>query len=148
MIDFPPRAQAALTPGLASGLAGLIGANDVTADQARAWLPAWEKSFQSAAALDSGPVNLNIHRQGYYQRAIEALLAPEQVGVALWPMLKTWTQAVVSLSVAGEGEPAWREAVAALRLDPADLSERLTGLDVYLDSVEETLDRWAGSNGL
>ena len=72
----------------------------------------------------------------------------EHPHAALWPLLRTWTLAVSILPDDHLAYTAWREACLQLGLADQGLIERIAALDVYLDTVDETLDTWAQENGV
>jgi len=92
--------------------------------------------------------HLHRHRFPYYRQAFDALLAmPEPLGV-LWPLLTTWLDAVSPLP---EDHPAlepFRETLHTLGMLNAAFSARLSGLDAFLDHVEDILDAWGRKNGV
>jgi hypothetical protein len=74
------------------------------------------------------------------------MLAGELPQAMLWPLLLTWTRAVAVLPPAGELR--WRSACAMLGLDEASFSQRLSGLDHFLDGIEAMQERLTASQGL
>jgi len=158
LLLFRERSQAAGNPGLAIGLAGLAGAPLVDGETIRSWLGAWQQAFQKAGSLPGAPARLHPSRFGYYERAFEAFLSADRPAEshpqdALWPLLRTWTRAAELISDAHPSEDedeltAWRQACALLQLDPQHFPDRLKGLDAFLDSIEELLEKWAQENGV
>jgi len=86
-------------------------------------------------------------RLPYYLRAAEALAEPAPFP-ALWLVLRTWTQAVLALPGDKARFQSWKELSKKLSLDKASFSARYSGLDTFLDSVEETLDSYAARYGV
>ncbi len=147
LMDFPARAAAADRPGMAAGMLGLLGAmGGLKAKLMSDWLEGWKAAF--TAASETGGVDERIHpaRLNYYEKAIRSLLESDDPGVALWPMLNTWTLAAAVLPQ--ESTRAWREACETLGLVGDRFAERVEGLDQYLDGVEILLDEVAAANGL
>jgi len=155
---FRERSQAAGNPGLSIGLAGLAGASLVDGETIHSWLQSWQQAFKKSGSLPGAPARLHPSRLGYYERAIEAFLSADRPAAshpqdALWPLLRTWTRAVELISEAypledGDELTAWNQACAHLQLDPPHFPDRLKGLDSFLDSIEELLEKWAQENGV
>jgi hypothetical protein len=155
---FRERAQAAGNPGMAAGLAGLAGATLVDGETIHSWLAAWRQAFQKAGSLPGSPPRLHPSRLGYYERAFEAYLSHDRPAGshpqdAVWPLLRTWTRAVQMIAESSPAEQAeelaaWRHACTILELDPPHFPDRLKGLDAFLDSIEEMLEKWAQENGV
>jgi hypothetical protein len=148
LLDFPARAEAAGQPGLATGLAALLGGLEIDAPAIRAMLPAWEAAYTALGRAGDGPLDLHPQRRPYYQRAILALAEGGQPGAALWPLLRTWTDAACALPPGGEHELAWRDALTPLGLAGPAFEDRLAGLDAYLDSIEELFEGWKKERGV
>jgi hypothetical protein len=145
LLDFPGRAEAAGSPGLFHGILGLIGGPKIDAAEPKSWLPDWQLAVE---ALSEGAVpRLQPVRIPYYRKAFESMLNKDQPLSALWPMLRTWTDAAQSLA----GDPAaakgWQQACERLGLLGDDFAGRISALDAFLDTVEETVERWARANG-
>ena len=66
---------------------------------------------------------------------------------ALWPLLRTWTLAVACLPLDHPQRTAWQQACADLRLGVDQFGDKLTALDIYLDTVDDTLDAWGKEKG-
>ena len=147
LLSFPGRATAAGQPGLSPGLLGMLGASHVSANDMLAWLTAWEAAFDAIPDAQRPP-RLDVSRRKYYRQACQALLMGEHPHAALWPLLRTWTLAVSILPDDHLAYTAWREACLQLGLADQGLIERIAALDVYLDTVDETLDTWAQENGV
>ncbi|MBI3159696.1 MAG: hypothetical protein HYZ26_08885 [Chloroflexi bacterium] len=148
LLDYPARAEAAGQPGLATGLVGLLGGLNVRAADVKAMLPAWEAAYRAQAQAGNSLADLHPQRRAYYQRAILALAEGGPPGAALWPLLRTWTDAVCALPPGGEHELAWRDALTPLGLAGSGFEDRLTGLDAYLDRVEELFEGWKRERGV
>jgi hypothetical protein len=145
LLEFPARAQAVGQPGLYAGALGLLGGPNVDAQTLESWSGDWEAALD--ALDDSRPVRLHPHRRTYYTRAFDSMLASEQPLDMLWPLMRTWTLAVCSLSEEHPAVPAWREACHHLGLMGEAFAERLKALDAYLDLVEDTLEDWGRQQG-
>lgn len=149
LMDFPKRAEEAKRPGLYPGLLGLLGAPQVDRDTIKAWIPGWTSAFE-AVSRETGtaiPARLDLHRLDYYRKAILALLESGQPQASLWPLLRTWTDAVRLLPADSEHFQAWRNAGLKLGLVGQAFAERVSALDAFLDLIEETLENWARENG-
>jgi hypothetical protein len=141
--QFAARAATLGRGGLLAGLLGLIGGAYASPEVLHAWLPEWRQAF---AGLQPGrtPERLHPQRLNYYIRAFEHYLASETTAqMALWPMLRTWTDmALNSTSV-----EAWQAAIQQLGWTGEGFAERLEALDAFLDTVDETLERWGAEHG-
>lgn len=150
LLQFSERAAALQRPGLYAGLLGLLGVPHTNIDLLRGWTQAWQNDFHKLHAV-SGlnlPVNLHPARLNYYLRCFEAFLEADLPNAAaLWPMLVTWTQMTAFLQAHNIPAASWEDALSTLGLSGEALNERLEALDAFLDSVEETIDRWAEANG-
>jgi hypothetical protein len=147
LLSFPERAEASGHPGLYNGLLGLIGGSTVDAEVLRSWLPRWRETFEAVPREKATP-RLRSFRLHYYLRAFEAMLSSDHPLNSLWPLVNTWTQACLLLDPEAPQRSAWQEAAGHLGLLGEAFHERVTGLDAYLDLVEETLDAWAQKNGI
>jgi len=112
----------------------------------RAWLPGWRLAVESLPG-DQTPPRLSLPRIPYYLRAFDVILDSDQPLGVLWPLLRTWTQAVSCLSDDSTAQEPWRNAVTRLGLLGEAFPQRETALDAYLDQIEELLDDWARING-
>jgi hypothetical protein len=66
---------------------------------------------------------------------------------ALWPLLRTWTDAVCSLPGDAPAPATWIDVMSRLGLWGEAFAARQAALDAYLDQVEELLEDWARANG-
>lgn len=147
LLHFPQRAEAVERPTLAEELINLIVPPDFDPQEISAWLPAWKESLSAASQAEGVQPRLLPPRLPYYTRAAEAL-ADSAPFPALWLVLRTWTQAALMLSSEPGQQRAWQGASQQLALDKANFTRRYAGLDAFLDSVEETLDRYAARYGV
>lgn len=145
--EFPVRAAAVSRPGLYAGLMGLLGANNLTRDQVRSWLPAWEQDYLAPGSFIR-PTRLHSERLPYYRQAILTLLDTDQPMASLWPLLWTWTR--LALLNASEATPIdeWRSACTILGLQGTELQSRVDALDAFLDNIEEAIEQWERSSGM
>lgn len=146
LLELPARVEAVHRPGLYPGFLGLLGASAVDAEIMRSWIPQWKKAFLAipAGAL---PLHLHPHRWLYYERAVDTILDGQAAHDALWPLWHTWTQAICALPDDSPHLTAWQTAGEQLGILGAAFTERIAGLDAYLDTVEETIETWARENG-
>ncbi len=146
LIDFPARAEAVGRPGLYPGLLGLLGAPAVDGDTLRAWLSGWRTTYE-ALLPEHAPPRLHPHRLQYYLRAFDAILEGARPLDALWPLLRTWMQAILSPHTDTPQRDAWQAAFTRLGFLGGAFFERIAALDAFLDMVEETLEVWAHEHG-
>lgn len=147
LLDFPARAEAVDKGGMYAGFMGLLGAPAVSAADIRSWMPDWQKAY---VALPGGsrPLRLHPDRWLYYERAVDVCLGSSAPHNALWPMWRTWTHAVRALPEGNPHLPAWQQAGEQLGLLGPAFTEKIDGLDAYLDGVEDLLETWARENGV
>lgn len=146
LLTFRQRVAALGRPGLFPGLLGLLGGPSVPAEALRGWLASWREAFLAMPADVDRP-RLHPERLPYYQRAMEALLETDEPRLALYPLMRTWTHAILAIGASAPARSAWQEACQQLGLAAESFNERLSALDAYLDLVEETLETWARENG-
>ncbi len=147
LLLFPARAEAVERPGLYVGGLGLLGGHDMDDGALPAWLEAWTEAFDTSAAAEDGPIALHPDRRAYYRSAFQAMLESGEPRSALWPMLYTWTRAAACLPDDSPVREPWMAACLSLELTGAYFQSRIAALDVYLDTVEETLETWAQAHG-
>lgn len=147
LLTFPERAEAAGRAGLYAGLLGLIGAPRLTGGDLSEWLLPWQAAYRSLPK-EQTPARLHADRLFYYLGAFQALIDSDQPIAALWPLLRTWTQAVALLPPDSPHRRAWQTSLETIGLSGEGFIERLRALDVYLDMVDETLESWARENGV
>lgn len=146
LLNFPRRAENVGRPGLYPGLLGLIGAPNADADALRAWVPSWRAAYE-AFTPGQAPARLHPDRLSYYLNAFEKMLSGPQPQAVLWPLLRTWTLAVMSFPESSATKEGWQGALQYLGLQGEAFNERIDALDAYLDLVEETIEKWAQDNG-
>jgi len=148
VLQFPQRMQSMQRSDLSKEWLDLLSGNvEVTDETWKSWMGSWETALKSVTSQEAFPARLHPARQGYYERAANALWA-EHPSAAFWLLMRTWTLAVAHLPAGHEAEAAWVEACRASNLDEANFSARLEAMDHYLHAVEETLDRFAEKNGV
>lgn len=148
LLEFPASAEAVDQPGLFPGLLGLLGGSEVEAADIEAWLPDWEECYELVNQSFDAPISLHTHRLGYYRKAFDGLLTVDPPQVVLWPLVRTWTLAAISLPPGIPQVEAWRKACEQLGLTGEWFEERLEGFDAYLDRVEELFEQWREERGV
>lgn len=146
LMDMPSMFESVSKPGLYPGLLGLLGAPNVDVETIRSWIPAWRYAYHALTA-SSAPVRLHPQRWLYYQCAVEDILDGPKYHDALWPLWRTWTHAICALPTNTAHRKAWQRAGEQLGLLGAAFTEKIAALDIYLDTVEETIEIWARENG-
>lgn len=145
LLELPFRAEAVQKPGLAIGAYGLLGANQLTAEQINRWLGDWKTAFKLASEKPNVDPRITPIRLNYYEKAIRALAEGENPTAALWPLLQTWTLSAAVLE--GDHLNFWKNAINELGFGES-FSERVEGLDHYLDEIEILLEELAAANGV
>lgn len=146
LLEFPARAEAAQKPGMVAGVNALIGANRVDADKIKSWLSDWKAAFNAACGDKNVDARIHKTRLNYYEKAVKAMLEGETPLSALWPLLHTWTLSAETLST--DHLQFWQKACMDLGLLGDGFTERVKGLDHFIDEIETTLDEIAAANGL
>jgi hypothetical protein len=132
---------------MAGGLSDLL-ANSLPDEAVFAeWQKQWQASLALVGKKEDCPLALHPIRFGYYTRAVEAL-ASDRMDAALWIVLRTWTQAILCLPEEKEARANWQEKLSQIGMQGAAFQERLNSFDLYLDQVEEIIEKWAQRNGL
>jgi hypothetical protein len=146
LLEFPKRALELGRPELSAGLLALVSPQTIQDDTWQSWQPEWKEASEVASRQADCPPSLQPARLPYYQRAAAAL-RDQHPAAALWILIRTWTLSACFLDGGSPHQQSWQAAARALSLDPATFPQRLTALDTYLDSVEDTLDEWARQMG-
>jgi hypothetical protein len=146
LLQYPQLAETIGRPGLAAGFVDIIMPQPIPPETWSAWLQDWESAFLTAGSKENAPARLHPLRLDYYKKGALAL-RDDYPAAALWPVLRTWTLAVMTDSSPDLLE-RWKSAINYLELDPAQLEDSIQSLDIYLDNIEETLDLWASNMGL
>jgi hypothetical protein len=146
LLDLHAKVETVHKTGLYMGILGLLGASAVEGETIRSWLPEWRNAY-SALTVGTAPIRLHPFRWLYYERAVEVILSSQTAHDALWPIWRTWTHAMCALPADTPHRSAWQKAGGQLGLLGEAFTEKLEGLDAYLDMVEELLDTWARENG-
>jgi hypothetical protein len=147
LLQFPERAQAVGRAGLYPGLIGLLGGAQLEKDRLQDLLQEWEAAFRAVPAEQVTP-RLHPDRFAYYQRAFNSISSSERPQDVLWPLLRTWVEAVELLPEDNQQKLNWRTTFQELGLLGSGFTERVAALDAYLDGVEELLDEWALARGI
>ena len=146
LLEFPARAEAAGKPALTATAFGLIGANHLNAEKIKSWISDWKYAFKLASENANVDFRINATRANYYEKAIIAMLEGEIPLAALWPLFHTWTLAAEVLD--GDHLRFWQNAAGELGLLEAGFTERVDGLDHFIDDIEIILDEIARENGV
>ena len=146
LMKFPERAERVQRPGLYPGLLGMLGAPHVELQTLEEWVSEWEIAFQSLPS-ENRPIRLHPDRFNYYRKAFATLLESDNPKNILWPLLRTWTAAVMDLPDSDPGFQGWKDACHKLGLIHAGFGERILALDVFLEQIEEVLADWEQQQG-
>jgi hypothetical protein len=147
LVDFPERARSLNMPGLAGGFVDLILPVEPVETDWENWLENWKTSFNELLKNTDVPLGLSKGRLPYYEKAIIDLQSSHQEA-ALWVMLWTWTLIANLLPQKSSAVSAYEHFCSLMALDRGNFKERLSALDIYLDTVEETIDNWSYQNGI
>jgi hypothetical protein len=147
LLEFAHVAEAVDKAGMYKGFLGLLGAPALDEAVLQSWLSEWEAAY-GELEIPQAPVRLQPQRLLYYKRAIEVMLSSHTPLDALWPLWHTWTHIVGALPAESPHYLAWQNAGEQLGLFGDAFTDRISGLDAYLDMVEELLEVWARENGV
>lgn len=145
-LDFPKRAEAVEKPKLYQGFLALLGGISLSTETFRKWLSLWAESLE-ALPQEACPINLHPHRRDYYHKGLVALLEGGHPSSVLWPLLKTWTQAISVLPENHTISHSWEQACHELGLYGDKFPARLSAIDAYLDEIEDVLNTWSMAQG-
>ncbi len=146
LLEFPARAEASGKPDLSAAAFGLLGAGNINAEKLKTWLPDWKYAFKLAGENINVDIRISPVRTNYYEKAINAMLEGAIPLAALWPLFHTWTLAAEVLD--GDHLKFWQNAAGELGLVGSGFSDRVDGLDHFIDDIEITLDEVARENGV
>jgi hypothetical protein len=144
---LPSRFEAINHADLKDGFNALTGINELTLVEIEALLPGWENAFLMAGKQEKCPLDLHPLRKDYYLRAIQTLLEESGGEAIAIPFLRIWNKAICSALSTTPEYDAWLQAMNRFHLGKDDFSDRLNGLDHFLDRLDEALDDWAFNNG-
>ncbi len=134
--------------GYYAGMLGLLGVNDVDQEELQSWLPFWEQAYDKVTLQEKGSPVGHPHRKAYYQKAIRFLAEQQEFHLAAWPLLNTWTKLILELHPGDPSRIEWQKVFERLNLIGDGYSDRMAGLDAYLDRTEEYFDSWKMKQGM
>lgn len=146
LMQFPARAEAVGRSNLFYALKDLFIEQVPDVELWQMWLLSWRGFFKAASALPQCSLKYHPCRMAYYEHAADAMFSSHPVA-AIWLLMKTWSQTAALIQETAELQQ-WQEACRFLGLSASNMGSRLYDLDVYIDMVEETLEKWAGSFGI
>ena len=147
LIDFPSVALGVQMPGLTGGLIDLLVPPDPIEPDWETWLANWNVAFSSIQQIGKLPLSYSEMRRPYYEKAILGL-KDENNQAALWLLLWTWSFMSSRLPKNNASQKGFMDLLSQLMLDPDHFSERLDGLDQFLDVVEVTIENWKTAAGI
>lgn len=135
-------------PGLYAGLLGLLGANTLTLDDLKSWLPNWESGYEALGQLPNCPVDLHPYRLNYYKKAFLTQLDSERPLDFVWPLLMTSLTITETLPENHSNRLVWEKMQQQVGLWGEAFQDRIQALDAYLDVIDETLETWGKNQGI
>jgi hypothetical protein len=147
LIDFPEKAESVNMPGLSGGLADLILPPDPIDPEWEVWTDNWSAAFSAYQQIQKPSLSFAPCRQYYYKNAILEL-SETNSQAALWILLRTWSIMASDLPVNSASQHGFNDLISQTMLDKENFEERMEGLDIFLDVVEETIEKWQSSAGL
>ncbi|NUM48413.1 MAG: hypothetical protein HUU38_27205 [Anaerolineales bacterium] len=148
LTSFFDYAQQLEKPGLFAGLAGLLGANTLHAQDLRPMLADWELSFSAVGQMPQYPQQLHPYRLNYYKKAFLASLDSDRPIEMVWPMLMTGLDMMEILPKNHPSQAFGENMLTRLGLWGDSFRERIPALDAYLDVIDETLENWGKHQGV
>ena len=142
---FHQKAQAAGAPGLVLSFSHLVGAVSVNNEHFKTWIQPWERAIDQLTDKES-PNPLLAERKVYYLAAIQANKDNSQQVAWLWPLITTWTEAVISLQEQPELQTPWIKALTTMGFAGKDYQAKLAAFDSFLDMCETLVLRAAGES--
>ena len=134
-------------PGLEGGLVDLIMPTDPIEPDWDIWMGNWNIAFSSLQQIDNRPLSYSGCRRAYYEKAIIGL-KDENNQASLWLLLWTWSLMASRLPRNNSSQKGYEDLLTQLMLDTDHFSERLSGLDQFLDAVEESVEGWQAAAGI
>jgi len=147
LIDFPQVVQEINMPGLEGGLVDLIVPADPIEPDWDIWMGNWNTAFSSLQQIENRPLSYSSCRGSYYKKAILGL-KDENNQAAVWLLLWTWSLMASRLPGNNSSQKGYKDLLTQLMLDADHFSERLAGLDQFLDAVEESIEGWQTAAGI
>ncbi len=147
LLQFAERAERIGRRGLSPGLVDLFMDAPPADEDWENWISDCESALAAVSSLEKFPLRLHPFRKAYYMDVIKAFQS-DLPAAALWLLMRTWTLAVSSLPQNSPHLAPWADACEKLNLSVLNLADRLDALDVYLDSIEETVDNWGNRHGV
>lgn len=147
LLDLPDRAMNLQMPGLAGGFTDLILPEEPIEPKWESWMENWRASFNLLLRQSEVPLGLSKGRQPYFEKAMQELQTERQEA-ALWILLWTWALIADLIPPRSPEAGSFSDFCGALSLDESRFSNRLSALDIYLDTVEEVIEKWSYANGL
>ncbi len=145
--QFANRAKAEGRSSLTGLLVDMMTSPAVNEENWKSWQQNWQAALKESAGLPNCPVHLSALRQPYYLQAAQAQWESFPAS-AVWNMLKTWTDAVISLPPDSLQLKQWEVMCAELELSPENYAPRLEKLDQFLDEIEVFVDQFKIRNSL
>jgi hypothetical protein len=146
LLEFPARAEAAGKPEMVATAFGLLGSSQVSLEKLQLWFSDWKSAYKVASEKPGVDIRIHPVRANYYEKAIKAMLEGDVPFAALWSLLNTWTSAAEVLE--GDHLNFWRKAAGDLGFLGSGFSERVDGLDHFIDDIEVIFEEIARANGL
>jgi hypothetical protein len=146
LANFARRAERLDRMGMYAGILGLLGAPRVEVKEISDWVSLWESTFDSIP-IDERPDHVHTYRRNYYLHGFNAVLESAQPKNVMWPLLNSWITIIQLIPTEEPTAMQCQEAFKQLRLFGNDLSEKLAGLEIYLEQAEDVIETWALENG-
>ena len=147
LIDFPQAVQGINMPGLEGGMIDLIMPVDPIEPDWDMWMGNWNTAYSSLQQEDNKPLSYSSCRRSYYEKAILGL-KDENSQAAVWLLLWTWSMMASLLPRNNSSQKGFGDLLTQLMIEADHFSDRLAGLDQFLDAVEESIERWQAAAGI
>jgi hypothetical protein len=126
---------------------GLLGAQGADLTEAEEWVTKWLEVLEAASLYDHrfAPARRKYHHLGF-----QTLIEENNPHAILWNLLRTWSSALHTLTLAGHQssyEADWELFLKYLKLDAANRDDRSIELELFLDDVEVIVENKANTYG-
>ncbi len=138
LADFPQAERWIGADGLTALLYRTLVRNVEIAEGIGEYFPLWEAALSAAQT----PPEIAPLRIPYFRNAMQAYVSAGAPLQAVYPMVYTWTVAVLEGASSDEN---WQKFIAASGIE--DLASGRAALDSFLDASEDALEAWARTHG-
>ena len=147
LMTFREQVDSLGVPDLYSDLIDLLGYAEESEGDLSTWVDQLSHDFESLKELTDLPAHLSSCRQAYYLDALQAFVQSGDAKNALWPLLRVWLDIQMLTEKTSTHTKNCEACLSELGFTEADRSQKIDSLDVFLDSVEVTIEAWSNKYG-